>query len=511
MTDNLNLFPRSSGVLLHPTSLPGRYGIGDLGENAFRFIDWLAECGQTIWQILPLGPTSYGDSPYQTLSALAGNPNLISLDKLLERGWLTAEDLGDVPDFPTDRVDYGWIIPWHDQMLSQAYQRFAANPPEAYNEWCTANADWLDDFVLFVALKDAHHGRPWVEWEPELVQRDAAALEQAAKTHETRIAEHRFRQWVFHNQWYAVRDYAHSKQIRLVGDIPIFVAHDSSDVWANPGLFYLEDDGQPTVVAGVPPDYFSATGQRWGNPLYRWDVMHQNGYAWWIKRFRAVLDVVDIARIDHFRGFEAYWEILASEPTAVKGEWKPGPMFDFFDVVQDALGELPLIAEDLGVITPEVEALRERYDLPGMKVLQFAWSDPSNPFLPHNYVNNCIVYSGTHDNNTTLGWWESEVNENALHFITEYMGRQITEANWNMIRLGMMSAAHTFVAPMQDLLSLGANSRMNTPGVEAGNWTWRMAEDAFTNSAKDRLAHLTWLYRRRPDQQANVYGDAAVN
>lgn len=508
------LFPRSAGVLLHPTALPGRYGIGDLGEYAYRFVDWLAEAGQSIWQILPLGPTSYGDSPYQTLSTFAGNANLISLDALTGEGWLNPEDLDDVPNFPAHRVDYGWIIPWHDQKLTLANDRFVARgTPEqkyAYKQWCAENAHWLDDFALFVALKDAHGGRPWVEWPEGESLRDPAALDKARRTHAKRISDHRFRQWVFYRQWHTIRDYAHAKGVRLFGDIPIFVAHDSSDVWANRDQFSLDAKGNPTVIAGVPPDYFSATGQRWGNPLYRWDVMKAHGYDWWIRRIQAVLNVVDLVRIDHFRGFEAYWEIPASEPTAVRGEWKPGPGFDLFSVIQGALGDLPIVAEDLGVITPEVEALRDTYNLPGMKVLQFAWSEPKNPFLPHNHGMNSIVYTGTHDNNTTLGWWQDEASEETRNLVADYLGHEVDEPNWAMIRLGMMSAAHTFIAPMQDILSLGAEARMNTPGVESGNWTWRFTGDAFGSAAKDRLAHQTWLYRRRSDQQEKVYGDVAV-
>ena len=508
------LFPRSAGVLLHPSSLPGRYGIGDLGDHAYRFVDWLAGAGQTVWQILPLGPTSYGDSPYQTLSAFAGNPNLISLDALVREGWLTEADLAGVPDFPTDRVDYGWIIPWHDQMLTRAYERFeaqgTADQRQRYEQWCADNAHWLDDFVLFAALKDSHGGRPWVEWPQGEALRDGDTLQQARAALAPRIGDHRFRQWVFHQQWYALRDYAHSKGIRLFGDIPIFVAHDSSDVWANRDQFYLDDGGNPTVVAGVPPDYFSATGQRWGNPLYRWDVMKADAYSWWIRRFRAVLDMVDLVRIDHFRGFEAYWEIPASEPTAVNGEWVPGPGHDFFEVVKEALGVLPIVAEDLGVITEGVEVLRDTYDLPGMKVLHFAWNDPKNPFLPHNHVPNSIVYTGTHDNNTTLSWWHDELTDDARRFAVEYMGHEVQEAHWAMIQLGMMSVGHTFIVPMQDLLGLGHEARMNTPGVESGNWTWRFTEDALQHPAHGRLAHLTWLYRRRADQQERIYGDAAL-
>ena len=515
MTDDQTRFPRSSGILLHPTSLPGRYGIGDLGKYAYQFVDWLEAAGQTVWQILPLGPTSYADSPYQTLSAFAGNPNLVSLDLLVEAGWLTDNDLRDVPDFPTKRVAYGEVIPWHDKMLTLAYERFEQSgigeQRHQFEAWCVENAHWLDNFSLFAALKDSHNSRPWVEWPQTEALRDPAALAQARQTHAKRINDHRFRQWVFHQQWIALRDYAHARHIRLIGDIPIFVAHDSSDVWANRERYYLDETGQPTVIAGVPPDYFSPTGQRWGNPLYHWDVMKANNYRWWIERFEAVFGLVDIARIDHFRGFEAYWEIPASEPTAVNGEWVPGPGFDFFDVVTRELGDLPLIAEDLGVITAGVEALRDQYDFPGMKVLQFAWSDPTNPFLPHNHIPNSIVYSGTHDNNTTIGWWEEEVNKRTSDFIADYLGHEVEHINWAMIRLGMMSAAHTFVAPMQDVLGLDEHARMNTPGTQSGNWTWRFTEDEFENPVKERLSDLTWLYQRKPEQQVKSYGDAAIS
>ncbi len=446
MTDPELLFPRAAGILLHPTSLPGAYGIGDLGETAYRFVDWLEDAEQRIWQILPLGPTSYGDSPYQTLSAFAGNPNLISLDSLVEEGWLTPADLANLPYFPLDRVDYGRIIPWHDQKLTLAYDRFTTQGTvaqhQAYKTWSEENNHWLDDFTLFAALKDLHEGKPWVEWPQAEALREPEALSAARIKLARRIADHRFRQWIFHAQWSALRDYAHEKGIRLIGDIPIFVAHDSSDVWANRERFYLDETGNPTVVAGVPPDYFSETGQRWGNPLYRWDVMRASGYSWWISRFQAVLETVDIARIDHFRGFEAYWEIPATEKTAVKGEWMPGPGTDFFDVVRDALGVLPLIAEDLGVITEEVEALRDNYDLPGMKVLQFAWSEPDNPFLPHNHVPNCVVYSGTHDNNTSLGWWAAETDDHTRWLMREYLDHEVAGS-----QLDAHSARHGFGGP----------------------------------------------------------------
>ncbi|GAB4575730.1 MAG: 4-alpha-glucanotransferase [Anaerolineae bacterium] len=508
------LFPRSSGVLLHPTSLPGRYGIGDLGDWAYRFVDWLVANGQSIWQVLPLGPTSYGDSPYQTLSAFAGNPNLISLDQLVEAGWLTAEDLADTPAFPEDHVDFGWIIGYHDQKLTAAYHGFTARATAAqrseFEAWCAANAHWLDDFVLFAAIKDAHGGQPWVEWPEGLALRDPAALAEAQTAHATRIAEHRFRQWVFHSQWLALKAYANEKGVRLFGDLPIFVAHDSADVWANRDEFYLDEKGRPTVIAGVPPDYFSPTGQRWGNPLYRWDRMKTNGYRWWLQRFRAILQVVDYVRIDHFRGFDAYWEIPAEEETAINGEWKPGPRHDFFNAVKAELGELPIIAEDLGVITEGVETLRDDFNLPGMKVLQFAWGgDPRNAFLPHNHIPNCVVYSGTHDNNTTLGWWQEEVTDHMRGFMTDYLGMEVHDPAWTFMVLGMRSPAHTFIVTMQDVLGLGSEARMNTPGKPSGNWTWRFTPAQFER-ANPGLAHITWLYQRRPDQQEKLYGDLAT-
>ncbi len=507
-------FPRSSGVLLHPTSLPGRYGIGDLGEWAYRFVDWLADHSQSVWQILPLGPTSYGDSPYQTLSAFAGNPNLISLDRLAEEGWLSAADLADAPPFPAEHVDYGWVIAYHSEKLQLASGRFAASrgaDHAAFEAWCAENAHWLDDFALFAALKEHHGGRPWVEWPEGEALHEPSALEAARREHAAEIAHHRFCQWVFHRQWDDLKRYANGKGISLIGDIPIFVAHDSADVWANREEYFLDEAGQPTVVAGVPPDYFSPTGQRWGNPLYRWEVMKERGYRWWLARFRATLHMVDAIRLDHFRGLEAYWEIPASEETAVVGQWVPGPGTHFLSAVREALGELPIIAEDLGVITEGVERLRDDFGLPGMKVLQFAWSNPTNPFLPHNHVPNCVVYTGTHDNNTTLGWWENEADEKTRAFLTTYLDRDVDEPNWTLIRVGMQSVAHTFVVPMQDVLGLGMEARMNTPGKPSGNWTWRLLPHLLERSAGERLKALTWLYQRAPEQRGRTYGDAALH
>lgn len=507
----MTLFPRSSGILLHPSSLPGRYGIGDLGQNAYRFVDWLVEYGQSIWQVLPLGPTSYGDSPYQTLSAFAGNPNLISLDKLVEDGLLIEEDLADTPDFPANAVNYGWIIPFHNEKLAIAYKNFKKTTDrQAFNTFTQDNAYWLNDFALFVALKNQHDLRPWVEWESDLALRDEKAIAEAIKTYADEIEEQKFRQWIFHKQWYELKYYANNNGVRLFGDLPIFVAHDSSDVWANQHEYFLDETGNPTVIAGVPPDYFSPTGQRWGNPLYRWDVMQDDGYSWWIKRVKGILSLVDYVRIDHFRGFEAYWEIPATEETAMNGEWIKGPEQQFFQAIQDALGDLPIIAEDLGVITEGVEKLRDDFGLPGMKVLQFAWGEPTNPFLPHNHPVNCVVYTGTHDNNTTLGWFTDEVDEGTLNFMKDYLGQDIHDIVWRMARVGMRSSGHTFIMPMQDVLGLGSEGRMNTPGKPAGNWTWRFTEEDFNHSGKDALLHITHMFQRHPSQQEKTYGDAAV-
>ncbi|MFW5709296.1 MAG: 4-alpha-glucanotransferase [Chloroflexota bacterium] len=511
----MTLFPRSSGVLLHPTSLPGQYGIGDLGDMAYRFIDWLHSMGQTVWQVLPLGPTSYGDSPYQCLSAFAGNTNLISFDLLLRQGLLNPGDLANLPDFPVHEVDYGPVIEYHNKVLDRAYHHFknGATPQQqaAHDSWLEENTHWLEDWSLFIALKNEYGGRPWVEWDDPVALRNPAALKQARARLADEIGKHKFLQWLFYSQWLDVRRYANDRGIRLIGDVPIFVAHDSADVWANRERFHLDGKGNPTVVAGVPPDYFSATGQRWGNPLYNWQVIQDTNYEWWISRFRAILEQVDLVRIDHFRGFEAYWEIPANEPTAVNGKWVSGPGIDFFHTLNAALGQLPIIAEDLGEITKEVIELRDALDLPGMKVLQFAWSEPDNPFLPHNYIPNCVAYSGTHDNNTTVGWWNSEeAGDHIKSMLSDYIQAEVVEPNWTLIRLGMSSVAHTFVIPMQDILGYGAETRMNTPGKEGGNWAWRFTEDRFDDPAKDKLAHLTWLYRRRPDQQEEVYGDVAV-
>ncbi len=501
-------FPRSSGVLLHPTSLPGRFGIGDLGDHAYRFVDALQAAGQSYWQILPLGPTSYGDSPYQSLSTFAGNPNLISFDRLLQIGWLHPDDLRDMPDFPADRVDYGPVITFHDRLLDVAYSRFLASANDGYRDafaaWTASHAQWLDDFALFVALKNHFGGRPWTEWDTPYALRETRALETAWEQFAGEIEAVKFRQWLFFAQWEELKRYANAHGVKIIGDIPIFVAHDSADVWANRDLFYLDARGNPEVVAGVPPDYFSATGQRWGNPLYKWDVHKARGYRWWIDRVSAVLDMVDLVRIDHFRAFEDYWEIPATEATAVKGRWLKGPNTDLFDAIRAELGDqLPIIAEDLGQITKAVEDLRDELGLPGMKIIQFAFSDPNNVFLPHNYPKhgNVIVYSGTHDNDTSLGWF-STAPEAERTFMRDYLARYDIrclseyEVAGALIELAFKSPANLAVAPLQDVLGLGPEARMNYPGRLGGNWSWRYGEEALEPGLAAGLRALAEANRR---------------
>lgn len=493
-------FPRSSGILLHPTSLPGKYGIGDLGRGAYEFADFLKITGQTIWQVLPLGPTSYGDSPYQATSSFAGNPLLIALDALLEKGWLTEEDLPPASDFNDYVVNYGPVIEYHNEALTRSFARFnnsaATEDKAAFQQFIADNKHWLEDYALFAALKDSHDGKPWWEWPAGQAMREAEEIEAAQQALEESIQSHMYRQWLFFTQWEALRKYVNGLGIRFMGDIPIFVAHDSADTWGNRDIFYLDDTGRPTVVAGVPPDYFSATGQRWGNPLYRWDVLQKGGYQWWKNRIAATLKMVDLVRIDHFRGFAQYWEIPAEEETAVKGKWVDGPGIPFFDELKKHFGELPIVAEDLGFITKEVYEIRDTFEFPGMKILQFAFeSEIPNAFQPHTYPRNCVVYTGTHDNNTTLGWW-NEMGEAVHKNLQAYLG-PITDPPRDLIRLGMMSVADTFIAPLQDILGYGADTRMNFPGVGAGNWAWRFHTSALTEEIRFILGDMTYRYDRR--------------
>jgi 4-alpha-glucanotransferase len=473
-------FPRSSGILLHPTSLPGRHGIGDLGTAAYQFIDFLAQAGQSFWQILPLGPTGYGNSPYQSPSAIAGNPLLISLDLLVDDGWLNEGDIeppyGYFPD--DSRVNYEAVAAFKEPLFIRAHETFVAHSDRdqkyKFECFCHDNASWLDDYVLYTALKD-HFKTSWNQWDKDIALRKPEAITEWTTRLQSQIGLYKFLQYSFFKQWTEMRRYANLHSIRIIGDIPIYVSYDSADVWANSSLFKLDAQGNPTVVAGVPPDYFSATGQRWGNPIYHWDKMAKKGFTWWTERLKYTLGQVDVVRIDHFRGLESYWEVPASEETAVNGSWEEAPGVAFFNKLKRVFGEdLPIIAEDLGIITEQVEELRDKFELAGMKVLHFAFGDTSkNPYLPHNYVKNCVVYTGTHDNDTTVGWFWS-LSDQERESVQCYLGRDGSDIAWELMRLALMSVADIAIFPIQDMLRLGSEARMNTPGTATGNWEWRM-------------------------------------
>jgi 4-alpha-glucanotransferase len=493
-------FKRSSGVLLHPTSFPGPDGIGDLGPEAFKWIDFLSESHCHLWQILPLGPTGYGDSPYQCFSAFAGNPYLISPALLMDSDLLTRVDLADRPQFKAESVDFGPVIEWKLKLLDRAFEHFkssaAAPIRKEYAAFCKKNQQWLDDFALFMSIKEDQGGVSWDNWPVELRSRKAEALKKFAKEHTDAIEKHKLRQFLFYQQWDNVRAYAHEKEIQIIGDIPIFIAYDSADAWSHPELFYLNETGKPTVVAGVPPDYFSPTGQLWGNPLYRWEEHKKQNFSWWVERFRSVLKTVDIVRLDHFRGFAGYWEIPFGMPTAEVGRWVKGPGQDFFDAIKQQLGDLPIIAEDLGAITPDVVQLRDENALPGMKIFQFSFSStPEDPFLPHNYPRNCVAYTGTHDNDTSLGWYES-APEAEKDLCRRYLARSGQDISWDLIRGVWSSVAMFSLCPLQDLLSLDTRARMNYPGRPSGNWGWRYRPDQINAALAERLKDLNFLYSR---------------
>jgi 4-alpha-glucanotransferase len=498
---------RLSGILLHITSLPSPYGIGDLGPAAYRFADFLTRTDQRLWQVLPLGPVGFGASPYSSTSTFAGNPLLISPDPLLEYDLLTEEDLAPLRALPDDHVDYERVEPRKMAVLETAYERFEADrstvSETALGQFRADQASWLDDYALYAALKDAHDGAPWTDWDAPLARRDPDALARARDRHAGAVRRHIFWQYLFHRQWTALQSYCHARDIRLFGDLPIYVAHDSADVWAHQELFRLDDEGHPSVVAGVPPDYFSPEGQRWGNPIYRWDAMAANGYQWWTDRMRRTLERVDLVRLDHFRGFDAYWQIPADTETAVNGEWVDGPGASFFEALEDELGALPVVAEDLGVITDSVEALRDAFGFPGMAVLQFAFEDdPSNEFLPHNYRRNLVAYPGTHDNNTTVGWWNEDLSgDRARGFARSYLNLDATTADVHeqALRALMASVADRVVTPLQDVLGLGAEARMNTPGRPNGNWRWRFVPEQITEEDEAVLSTLTRIYGRADD------------
>ena len=499
-------FPRASGVLLHPTSLPGPHGSGDLGRDAYHFVDWLVAGGQRLWQLLPLAGIGPGNSPYMSNSAFAGNVLMVDLQDLHDEGWLAAADLEPTAGLRAEKVEYAEVHPFRMQRLALAAAHFAeAGTPAQRDDFALfqrQHASWLPDYALFMALCEHLGWKDWCEWEPGLARRDPAALAAARRKHAARIAFWEFCQWRFFRQWLKLKAYANDKGVQIIGDTPIFIAYLSAEVWANQQLFDLDAKGRARVVAGVPPDFFSATGQRWGNPLYKWSEHAKDGYAWWVERVRRTFELVDIVRIDHFRGFAGYWEIPASEPTAVKGQWVPGPGEALFKAIAKALGPMPIIAEDLGVITPDVEALRKKFHLPGMRILQFAFGgDASDRFLPHNHEPDTVVYTGTHDNDTVAGWWTT-ANDHERHFARGYLATDGHDMPWTMIRAAMASVADTAVHPMQDVLALPTECRMNFPGQESGWWTWRFQWSQVHPWHAGRLAELCRLYGREATASA---------
>ena len=502
---------RSSGILLHPTSLPGRFGVGDLGGEAYRFVDWLAAAGQAYWQIMPLGPTGYGDSPYSAFSAFAGNTTLVSPEKLVEAGLLDGADIHDAPDLPAGRVDYGKVIEYKRGLLEKAFRNFTRRLKEDeslrrdYEGFEGFAATWLDDWALFAALKEEYGGQPWNTWAPGLARREPAAVEAARQSFAERVEAHKFAQYAFFHQWLKLKKYANERGVRVVGDMPIFVAHNSADVWSKPELFKLGEDGSPRVVAGVPPDAFSATGQLWGNPIYEWERMRGDDFRWWVARVRETLKIVDVVRLDHFRGFAAYWEVPAEHETAEHGRWVEAPGREVFGAVRDALGgDIPIVAEDLGTITPDVHALRDEFGFPGMRVLQFAFGgDPHDTHLPHEYTPNTVAYTGTHDNDTVVGWFRQRSRDDApegerreRELCMKYLGADGAEIHWDFIRAAQMSVAVLAVAQLQDVLGLPSEARMNTPASTEGNWNWRFPAGALTDQLAARLRETTRMYGR---------------
>jgi len=492
---------RSSGILLHPTSLPGSSGIGSLGIEAYRFVDFLASAGQSVWQILPLGPTGYGNSPYSAFSAFAGNPLLICLERLVEAGDLDLVDLEGIA-MPEGEVNFDFARSCKWRLLHKAAGRFRQHREDgrrsAFEEFCRQQAGWLADYALFRELHNHFREVPWNKWPDQVRRREENALRTWAEEMEDALFVQKYAQFVFFEQWFALKQYANASGIKIFGDLPIFVAYDSADVWANPHLFHLDDGGRPTHVAGVPPDYFSATGQRWGNPLYNWEAVAADDYRWWLDRFHWNLTQADLVRIDHFRGFEACWTIPAEEPTAVKGHWEPVPGEDLFRALQEEMGDVPVVAEDLGLITPEVEQLRDRCGFPGMKILQFAFdSGPDNPYLPHNLHHHCLVYTGTHDNDTTLGWWQG-LNAGQRKAVEDYLGTDRGRMPDALIRAALASVADLAIIPLQDILALDDRARMNRPGSAKNNWSWRFGPKGLTETAAASLRRLTEIYGRLP-------------
>ena len=491
---------RSSGILLHPSSLPGKHGIGSLGKEAFRFVDFLERAGQKLWQVLPLGPTGYGDSPYQCFSSVAGNPLLINLDLLYEQGLLTTYDMKHVPKFPVGEVDYATVIPFKFGKLEKAFTNLQKSDNHElkadFESFCHENASWIEDYAMFMALKNYHNHRPWQEWEPQYLNREPEALDHFKNEHAHQVGFRRFIQYLFFRQWAAVKNYANSKGIKIIGDIPIYVSADSVETWTQPEIFLFDERKNPVRVSGVPPDYFSKTGQLWGNPIYNWEHQKHTDFAWWKDRIRANLQVCDIVRIDHFRGFSEFWAVPFGEETAINGEWWPCPGHELFESLKREFGELPIIAEDLGVITDDVVALRERFGFPGMKILQFAFdSGEDNNYLPHTYDKNFVVYTGTHDNDTLASWYK-EASVDNKKTVREYLGHKPENGNWDLIRLAHASTANMSVIPLQDYLGLGSDARMNTPGTTQGNWKWRFKPGDLNNNLAHKMGKMTKVYGR---------------
>lgn len=505
-------FPRASGILLHPTSLPGEYGIGDIGPEAYRFIDFLDAAGQTYWQVLPLGPTGYGDSPYNCFSAFAGNTLLISPEKLVEDGISAEEQIADHPSFTNDKVDFGGVYEWKNgKLLPEAYNSFSRSKniqlADEFDDFCEENDWWLGDYAAYRAIKLYHDQKPWYEWPTPFRLREQGALTVITEKLAEAIRAQKFYQFLFFRQWNELKAYANTHGVSMIGDVPIFLSLDSADVWCNQSKFKLNADGSPKVVSGVPPDFFSKTGQLWGNPIYDWDAMREDNFAWWTARVAFALRMVDVIRIDHFRGFAAAWEVPGGDSTAENGEWVDVPGKEMFTAFESALGDLPMIAEDLGVITPDVEAIRDGFGIPGMRILQFGFGgDAHNLHLPHNYIRNCVAYTGTHDNDTTIGWWRSlgdpkkkDLSETQKHCLG-YLHADGREINWDLVRAAWSSVADTAIAPLQDVLGIGPEGRMNLPASTSGNWFWRFANGLLTQELTDRLKEITLLYGRgRPE------------
>ncbi len=494
---------RGSGVLLHISSLPSPYGIGDLGPKAYDFADFLATSRQRVWQILPLNPTdlAFDNSPYHSYSAFAFNPLFISPDLLAEESLLDRRDLKGLPEFPDERVDFRSVRQFKRKTLHSAYENFKKNGNmEDFEKFCIENASWLDDYSLFTVLKSRFGTQSWSEWPPEIRNRESEALNTVQKELQEELRKAKFLQYVFDKQWKRLKGYCNQKGVLIFGDLPIYVVYDSADLWLYPELFKLDSRRKPYVVAGVPPDYFSKTGQLWGNPLYRWDVLKRTRYDWWIRRMEHNLRLFDWVRLDHFRGFVGYWEVPAKERTAINGKWMQAPAMDFFRELKRRFRALPVVAEDLGIITPDVKEVMERFNFPGMKILLFAFGEdnPEHPYLPHTYKKNCLVYTGTHDNNTVKGWFKSEATPEDRKRLFRYLGKTVSEkdVHWEFIELGMMSAANTFIVPIQDVLGLGEEARMNKPATRRGNWCWRLLSERLTLSLAEKLAEMTETYGR---------------